>query len=213
MITGAANTYLTANWTNNGISWTATDARVDQTINNKAITIRNGSLTSSTLSSGIQNLTLTTQLKFSGSAGYFNVFVNDVNVGTIPYSNVVTTTTINNINVSGNVVIKLTNSSTSNRVALDDLSWACFGTLGTVETQKDKSEFTIYPNPVRNNELFVKGENLSKISKADIYDLSGKLIETIANPFKHSNKINLKGTVKGTYILKTDNFSTKFIVD
>ncbi|TZF94301.1 T9SS type A sorting domain-containing protein [Chryseobacterium panacisoli] len=213
MITGAANTYLTANWTNNGISWTATDSRVDQTINNKAITIRNGNLTSSTLSSGIQNLTLTTQLKFSGSAGNINVFVNGVNVGTIPYSNVVTTTTLNNINVSGNVVIKLTNSSTTNRVALDDLSWTCFGTLGTAETQKDKSEFTIYPNPVRNNELSVKGENLSKISKADIYDLSGKLIETIANPFRYSNKINLKGVVKGTYILKTDNFSTKFIVD
>ncbi|MBB6333004.1 endonuclease I [Chryseobacterium sediminis] len=213
MITGAANTYLTATWTNNGISWTATDSRVDQTINNKAITIRNGNLTSSTLSSGIQSLTLTTQLKFSGNAGTINVFVNDVNVGSIPYSNVVTTTTLNNINVSGNVVIKLTNSSTSNRVALDDLSWACFGTLGTAENQKGKSEFTIYPNPVKNNELFVKGENLSKISKADIYDLSGKLIETIANPFKHSNKINLKGVVKGTYILKTDNFSTKFIVD
>lgn len=213
MITGAANTYLTATWTNNGISWTATDSRVDQTINNKAITIRNGNLTSSTLSSGIQSLTLTTQLKFSGNAGTINVFVNDVNVGSIPYSNVVTTTTLNNINVSGNVVIKLTNSSTSNRVALDDLSWACFGTLGTAENQKNKSEFTIYPNPVKNNELFVKGENLSKISKADIYDLSGKLIETITNPFKHSNKINLKGVVKGTYILKTDNFSTKFIVD
>ncbi len=213
MITGAANTYLTANWTNNGISWTATDARVDQTINNKAITIRNGALTSSTLSSGIQNLTLTTQLKFTGSAGNINVFVNDVNVGTIPYSDVATTTTIYNINVSGNVVIKLTNSSTSNRVALDDLTWTCFGTLGTAETKSDKSEFTIYPNPVRNNELFVKGENLNKISKADIYDLSGKLIETIANPFKNSNKINLKGVVKGTYILKTDHFSTKFIVD
>ena len=213
MITGAANTYLTANWTNNGISWTATDARVDQTINNKAITIRNGALTSSTLSSGIQNLTLTTQLKFTGSAGNINVFVNDVNVGTIHYSDVATTTTIYNINVSGNVVIKLTNSSTSNRVALDDLTWTCFGTLGTAETKSDKSEFTIYPNPVRNNELFVKGENLNKISKADIYDLSGKLIETIANPFKNSNKINLKGVVKGTYILKTDHFSTKFIVD
>ncbi len=214
MISGAANTYLTATWTNNGISWTATDSRVDQTINNKAITIRNGNLTSSTLSGGIQNLTLTTQLKFSGSAGNINVFVNDVNVGAIPYSNVATTTTIYNINVSGNAVIKLTNSSTSNRVALDDLSWTCFGTtLATAENQKDKSAFTIYPNPVRNNELFVKGENLSKISKAEIYDLSGKLIETIANPFRHSNKINLKGMVKGTYILKTDNFSTKFIVD
>ncbi|WP_330745276.1 endonuclease [Chryseobacterium sp. CP-77] len=214
MISGAANTYLTATWTNNGISWTATDARVDQTINNKAITIRNGTLTSSSFSGGVQSLTLTTQLKFSGSAGYFNVLVNDVNVGTIPYSNVVTTTTINNINVSGNAVIKLTNSSTSNRVALDDLSWTCFGTtLATAENLKDKSAITIYPNPVRNNELFVKGENLNKISKADIYDLSGKLIETIANPFRHSNKINLKGLLKGTYILKTENFSTKFIVD
>ncbi|MCC3215431.1 endonuclease [Chryseobacterium sp. X308] len=214
MITGPVNTYMTVNWTNNGISWTATDARVDQTINNKAITIKNGTLTSSTFSGGVQSLTLTTQLKFSGSAGYFNVLVNDVNVGTIPYSNVVTTTTINNINVSGNAVIKLTNSSLTNRVALDDLSWTCFGTtLATAENQNDKSAFTIYPNPIRNNELFVKGENLNKISKADIYDLSGKLIETIANPFRHSNKISLKGLLKGTYILKTDNFSTKFIVD
>ena len=40
MITGPVNTYMTVNWTNNGISWTATDARVDQTINNKAITIK-----------------------------------------------------------------------------------------------------------------------------------------------------------------------------
>ncbi|MCJ7934736.1 MAG: endonuclease [Chryseobacterium sp.] len=192
MITGAANTYLTATWTNNGISWTATDARVDQTINNKAITIRNGNLTSSTLSGGIQSLTLTTQLKFTGIAGNINVLINNVNVGTIPYSDVATTTTINNINVSGNIVIKLTNSSTSNRVALDDLSWTCYSTLATSETQKNKSDFTIYPNPVRNNELFVKGENLGKISKAEIYDLAGKLIQTIAHPFKNSNKINLR---------------------
>ncbi|MDN3694808.1 hypothetical protein QWZ06_22405 [Chryseobacterium tructae] len=39
------------------------------------------------------------------------------------------------------------------------------------------------------------------------------MIETLANPFQNSNKINLKGLVKGTYILKTDNFSTKFIVE
>ena len=74
-------------------------------------------------------------------------------------------------------------------------------------------ELSIYPNPVKNNELFVKGENLNKVSKAEIYDLSGKLIETLAQPFKNSNKIHFKGLVKGTYILKTDNFSTKFIVE
>ncbi|WP_449400467.1 T9SS type A sorting domain-containing protein [Chryseobacterium wanjuense] len=99
------------------------------------------------------------------------------------------------------------------RVAIDDLSWTCYsGALATVETTKDKS-FSVYPNPVRNNELFVKGENLKAILKAQIYDLSGKLIETLENPFKNSNKINLKGLVKGNYIIKTDTFSTKFIVE
>jgi endonuclease I/chitodextrinase len=210
----SASSYATQTWTNNNITWTATDARTDQTINGKAITIRNGNLTSSSVSGGIQSLTVTAQLKFTGSDSSLNVEINGVVVGTIPYTATTTTpVTINNINVSGNVVIKLTNPVSGNRVAIDDLSWTCFSTLGTAETTKDKSGFKVYPNPVKNNELFVKGENLSKISKAQIYDFSGKLIETIENPFKNSNKINLKGLVKGNYILKTDSFSTKFIVD
>ncbi|UKB78932.1 endonuclease [Chryseobacterium sp. MEBOG07] len=211
--------YATRVWTNNSITWTAVDSRVDETINGKAITLRIGNLSSSVLTGGIQNLTVTTALKYGSGAGVLNVEINGNLVGTIPYSgtaNATTTTTIPNINVSGNVVIKITNPITSQnaqRVAIDDLSWTCFSTLATAETKKDKSQFTIYPNPVRNNELFVKGENLNKVSKADIYDLSGKLIETFINPFKNTNKINLKGLTKGTYILKTDNFSTKFIVD
>ncbi len=111
------------------------------------------------------------------------------------------------------MVIKIINSETGKRISIDDLSWTCFTSLATAEVSKDKSQFTIYPNPVKNNELFVKGENLNKISKAQIYDLSGKLIETIENPFKTSNRINLKGLSKGTYILKTDSSSAKFIVE
>jgi len=213
--TSTTPAYATRTWTSNGITWIATDARIDETINGKAITIRNGNLTSSSISGGIQNLTLTTQLKYSGTAGNLTVQINDVTVGTIPFSTTQTTTTIENINVSGNVVIKIINPlpQTGNRVALDDLTWTCSGSLGTSEVKKDKSEFSVYPNPVKNNELFVKGENLSQILKAEIYDLSGKLIETIANPFKNSNKINLKGLTKGNYILKTDRFTTKFIVE
>jgi endonuclease I/chitodextrinase len=210
----SASSYATQTWTNNNITWTATDARTDQTINGKAITIRNGNLTSSSISGGIQSLTVKAQLKFTGSDSSLNVEINGVVVGTIPYTaTTIAPVTINNINISGNVVIKLINPVSGNRVAIDDLSWTCFSTLGTAETTKDKSGFKVYPNPIKNNELFVKGENLSKISKAQIYDFSGKLIETIENPFKNSNKINLKGLVKGNYILKTDSFSTKFIVD
>ncbi|MEG1590603.1 endonuclease [Chryseobacterium sp.] len=211
-ITGTGNGYGTRIWTNNNITWTATDARIDQTITGKAITLQNGSLTSSSISGGIQSLTVTTQRKFGGTSSALNLQVNGTTVGTIPYSDALTTTTINNINVSGNVIIKLINPVASNRVAIDDLSWTCAASLSTVENSKDNA-FSIYPNPVRNHELFVKGENLNKISKAEIYDLSGKLIKNIANPFKNSNKINLHGVTKGVYILKTDNNTTKFIVD
>lgn len=215
-IPDGGNGYALRTWTNAGITWNATDARTDQTINNKAITLRVGSLTSSSVSGGIQSLTVTTSLKFGSGAGVLNVEVNGIQVGTIPYSSTLqatTTTTINNINIAGNVIIKITNPASGPRVAIDDLSWTCYNnTLGTIETAKEKS-YGVYPNPVKNNELFVKGENLNKISKAQIYDLSGKLIETLENPFKNSNKINLKGLVKGNYILKTDAFSTKFIVE
>ncbi|EJL69973.1 endonuclease [Chryseobacterium populi] len=210
--TASASSYVDRTWTSNNITWAATFARTDETINGKSITIRGGNLTSSTISGGVQSLTLTTQLKYSGTAGTLNVEVNGTLVGTIPYSATVATTTINGINVTGNAVIKITNPSTSNRVAMDDLSWTC-ATLATSDLTKGKSSFSVYPNPVKNNELFVKGEELSKVSKAEIYDLSGKLIESIAHPFKNSNKINLKGAQKGIYILKTDNTSSKFIVD
>ena len=208
-----ASGYGTRTWTNNSVTWTATDARTDETINGKAITIRDGYLLSSSLSGGIQSLTVTTQLKYTGPDSALNVEVNGAVVGTIPYSAAIGTFTVNNINVAGNVTIKLINPVSGNRVAIDDLSWTCYNnTLATVETTKEKS-FSVYPNPVKNNELFVKGENISKISKVQIYDLSGKLIETIEDPFKNSNKINLKRLGKGNYILTTDKFSTKFIVD
>src|SRR5690606_9991764 len=79
--TSSSSSYSTRTWTNNSITWTATDARTDQTINGKAITIRDGNLTSSTIAGGIQSLTLTTQLKFSGSSGSLNVEINGAVVG------------------------------------------------------------------------------------------------------------------------------------
>lgn len=213
-VPGTDNGYIERNWTNNGITWTATNAKIDESINTtRAITFRNGELTSSSVSGGIKSLTLTTQRKLSGSNGSLNIFINGNNVGSIPYTSAPATITLDNLNISGNIIIKIT-STTSNRPTIDDLSWTCYsGSLATSEIKKDKSEFSVYPNPVRNNELFVRGENLNKISKAQIYDLSGKVVETLSNPFQNSNKINLKGLVKGTYILKADQFSTKFIVE
>ena len=209
---GAVNTYKTVTWTNNGITWTATDSRSDQTINNKAITVRNGTLSSSTISGGISSLTIKTQLKFSGTNGSFKLFINGIEKGTIPYSDTVTTTTISNINVSGNVTISIqNNSTTSNRVAFDDLSWTCYNGLGTDETTVNK--FSIYPNPVKNNTLYVTGKNIEKIKRVEIYNVNGILVQVIEKPFNNKNYITLKNPTKGMYLLKFDNNSFKFLVE
>ena len=211
-ISGTPNTYETINWTSTGITWTATDSRSDQTINNKAITVRNGTLSSSTISGGISSLTIKTQLKFSGTNGSFKLFINGVEKGTIPYSDTVTTTTISNINVSGNVTISIqNNSTTSNRVAFDDLSWTCYNGLGTDETTVNK--FSIYPNPVKNNTLYVTGKNIEKIKRVEIYNVNGILVQVIEKPFNNKNYITLKNTTKGMYLLKFDNNSFKFLVE
>lgn len=216
--TGTSSSYSTRTWTNGGITWTATDARTDQTISNKAITVRDGSLKSSSSVNGIGSLTVTTQLKFSGSNGSFNVLVNGTQVGTIPYSTTATTTTINNINVSGNVVITLDNNSASNRVAIDNLSWTCYS--GTAkqsnvissELKTESETLQVYPNPISNQEIFVKGD-VKNIQKAEIYNLQGKVMQTIDQPFKNSrNSIRIKSLEQGVYLLKLDHSTLKFIV-
>lgn len=211
-VSGAVNTYKTVTWTNNGITWTATDSRSDQTINNKAITVRNGTLSSSTISGGISSLTIKTQLKFSGTSGSFKLFINGVEKGTIPYNNTITNTTISNINISGNITISIqSNSTTDNRVAFDDLSWNCYNGLGTDETKVNK--FSIYPNPVKNNTLYVTGKNIEKIKRVEIYNVNGILVQVIEKPFSNKNYITLKNATKGMYLLKFDNNSFKFLVE
>ncbi|MFD0862335.1 endonuclease [Sungkyunkwania multivorans] len=120
--------YGTRNWTgDDGGSWTATDARTDQTIDGKAITIRNGSLTAPQSTEGIGNLTVTTQRVFSGGSGTFDVEVNGSVVGTVAYSDVEQTVSINDINIEGNVIVVFTGkAATGDRVKIDNLSWTCY---------------------------------------------------------------------------------------
>ena len=208
-----ASNYDTRTWTNNTITWTATDARTDQTINTRAITIRNGTLTSSNISGGVKKVTVTTKLIFGTTAGTFTLRVNGNAVGTIPYSTTVGTFSIDNINITGNAIISLTdNSITANRVGFDDLTWECY-TLSTQEsTTGNVDKFNIYPNPVTNGILNVKGNNLEKIAVAEIYDANAKLIQKIEQPFAKNNRIILNKIPAGMYILKTSEFSMKFLV-
>jgi endonuclease I/chitodextrinase len=209
----SSSNYSTYNWTSNGISWTSEDSRTDQTISGKALTIRNGFLTALSVPNGIGDLTVTTQLKFSGSAGTLKIFVDGTDTGkTVPYSSTLTTTTVSGINIAGNVEISLVNNN-SNRIAIDNMKWTCYTLAATNESTIDKTALSVYPNPVKNGQLNVNGKNLSEILSAQIFDFTGKLVQTIAQPFKNSNKIALKNLPKGVYILKAGNNSAKFIVE
>lgn len=214
-IPAASSTYSTKTWANSGISWTATDSRTDQTINNKAITVRNGSLTSSSSGNGIGSLTVTTQLKFSGSNGALDVKVNGTTVGTVPYSTTATTTTINNINISGNVTVSLVNNSSGNRIAIDDLTWTCYSGSSAKQAQNVAPEatqsFKISPNPITNQEIVVKGD-VQNVKKAEIYTLQGKVLQTIDRPFRNGNVIRTVNLGQGVYILKLDGVTTQFLV-
>lgn len=220
-IPASSSTYSTYNWTSNGISWTSEDSRTDLKLNNRAITIRNGLLTVLSAPNGIGNLTVTTQQMYSGGAGTFNLLVNGNIVGSIPYGvggsngGPKTTTTVSNINISGDVEISLVNTVKDTRVMIDDMTWTCYvPALATNDLSSAKSSFRISPNPVKNGEIYISGiDDLSKVSNVQIFDFSGKIVKSISNPFKGTNKINLNNLSKGMYILRINNQTQKFIVE
>jgi len=82
--------------------------------------------------------------------------------------------------------------------------------LAANEPEKVELAFEIYPNPVT-EKLYVTGKNLSKVSKAAIYDVSGKLILEINNPFNNFNSIDVSNYKTGIYILKINENSYKFL--
>ena len=199
------SSYAIRTWTGNtGVDWTATDARTDQTVNTRAICVRNGSLSASTSSDGIGSFTITTQLKFTGNSGNFSLRVNGNVVGTIPYgtTGVATTTTISNINIAGDVNISITdnsnlNATTLSRVAFDDLSWTCYSKLGI--DSLNSTEFKIYPNPSNGNFNIIFDDS-NGVHSVEIFSLLGQKVFEKSN--SQNSAISVNNLQKGTYLIK-----------
>lgn len=83
------------------------------------------------------------------------------------------------------------------------------GTLAVNDVNNKINEISIYPNPVA-DVLNINGD-VSKVKSAKIYDLSGKLIKNINDPFINQKSINVSSLLPNTYILNIDGRSVKFI--
>lgn len=212
-----SSSYSTLNWTgDNGIDWSAVKSRSDQTLNGRAIAIAllrdgaAGSMSSSTFANGIGSITASTMRVFGGGSGIINVLVNGNVVGTLPYSDAVQTTTISNIDIEGNIEIKIIRAGQEeDRVIIDDLTWTCYTTLSTPE--ENLKNLTIYPNPTNGNTLYF---NFTKEVTIRMYNILGKLIKTNKINSKNNN-IDISAFPKGIYLLKINSenqFITKKII-
>ncbi|WP_400079703.1 endonuclease [Winogradskyella sp. R77965] len=212
------SSYSDRTWTgddNSSAQWQATRARTDQSINSRAITIdvrdmSDGSITSPLLSNGIGSLTVTTQRAFSGGSGTLDVSVNEVFVGTIPYGSDVQTSTISDINFNGNVQILISkNSSSGDRVIIDDLSWTCFPSLSVGDEVLKRVK--IYPNPTKDLVKIDLTQNIE--TRIEIYDILGKRILT--TEIKESTSLNVSSLKHGLYLIRftqKDKSETKRLI-
>lgn len=194
----SSGSYSDVTWTGDeGGTWNATDARTDQTLNARVITVRNGSLTLPTTSGGIGSFTVTTQRVFSGGSGTFNLNVNGILFSTIAYDDTEQTITIPNINIEGNISVTINgNSGTSNRVMFDDLSYTCYAGLSLGEYNINSVK--LHPNPVNNNLTVDLKSNID--TNIEIFDILGK--QVIKASINKTSTLNLQELNTGIYIIK-----------
>ena len=83
------------------------------------------------------------------------------------------------------------------------------GTLSVNDITDVTADLKIYPNPVT-DVLNVIGD-VSKAKSVKIYDVSGKLIKDLSDPFVNQKSINVNYLLPNTYILNIDGKSIKFI--
>ena len=197
--TNNSSGYSERTWINNNKGhWKATDARTDQSINStKAITLRDGALIAPTTTGGIGTLTVTTQRVFGGDNGTFNLKVNGKFVNTLAYSGVKQTITIPNINIENDVSIVIDgNSSSSNRVVFDDLSWTCYYPTISVNNYS-LNQISIRPYATENRiDIQLKD---SKEIQINIFNMLGKSV--FSKTLHQSESIRLDKLKPGIYII------------
>ena len=201
--TGTNSTaYSTRSWTgDNGIDWTATDSRNDQTENGKAIALRTGSVKNTeAILGGIGTVSFKYKRVFTGNST-LKLLVNGVQYGgNITVSSDVSTTFYFAVNISADATIELVNSGA--RTIIDDLTWTCYESAARTALAKNKtntiqvSEVSLYPNP--NNGQF-QIDLATESADVVVYDSLGKVV--VSKTVSDNEMIDLSSASKGIYMV------------
>ncbi|MFP9098051.1 choice-of-anchor D domain-containing protein [Flavobacterium sp. RHBU_24] len=199
-IPASSTAYTVRTWTgDNGIGWTASDARTDQTLNGKAIGIKAGTLENTTLiTGGIGTLTFNYKRIFTGNST-LKVYVNGVQYGGDITVSLDTPTVYSEvINVSADATIEIVNST--NRIAVDDIAWDCYSgssarKAAAVATVSQK-EVALYPNPSNGRfQVQLAGDN----ADVAVYNMAGSRI--LDKKVNNNETIDLSAAAKGIYLV------------
>jgi len=180
------------------------------------------SVTSGTISNGIATLSFDYKQAFSTSVS-LDVYVNDSKIQTVTTSSeqgtVKESGTIN-VNVSGDVVIKFVQSSSSSgQVGIDNVTWTSMPVSVEPLIPASFKIGNTYPNPF--NPVAVLPLDLSQEAyvKVSMFDLLGNERQILHDGYmmagRHKLTINGKDLATGVYILKilhNNELSTKKIV-
>lgn len=158
------NSNATASYTNNsfvgnnGITWTYVESRNENGdangsgINGNALMLRriadDSKVTSSTISGGIQNFSVKLYKGFTGGGDrQVELFINNVSKGTsVPFDNFTEQTfTVNDINVTGDIIIEIRNTR-STQVIVDDISWTSFNPITATWTGNTNTDWATASN-------------------------------------------------------------------
>jgi len=219
----SSSSYTTRTWTgDNGINWTATDARTDRDLNGDAICVRSGSLSNdAVISGGIGTLSFNYARVFSRNS-ILKVYVNGVQYGgDIDVTDTAPTLFSEVINVTGDITVELVNSG--KRTVIDDLTWDCYAgssarmAMTTVEENNVTStlsskEVVLYPNP-NNGQFQVELTSTDATAQVEVFDTLGKRV--FSKNISGTETINLENANKGIYmavITSGNNVTTKKVV-
>lgn len=125
MPTSVSN-YANRTWVgDNNITWSATNARTDLTINNRAICFEKAgtpTLQSQSIAGGCSKIRFTHKNPYTTTGGVITIYINDNSIGTITPSGTVQTSEFSVSNVNNSFVIKLTTNGAA-QIAIDDIQW------------------------------------------------------------------------------------------